>query len=278
MEISIFTKKRTLFFITYLLLSYSSISFSQIKLSADGEGETYQLINAVLISKNRNAVEVPDCNHKKFGKHISQVFDKTLNKYVFKFVIHVKGDFDRCKRFDRQRNEIKANKRSNDTILATKGETLNYKWKFKLEKGFQTSSRYTDVHQITYNKISGNEPLFAFMARKKNGKQNFQVVYIDEDEKKVLASIKLSKITGKWIIADETITYGKNGSYTLTLKTLKGKTVLKIERKNIQTWYDTMIYARPKWGIYRSLKKQNELRDEKLYFADFEINDVTKKK
>jgi len=252
----------------------STCCYAQVKLIANGEGNTYELINSVLIDENRTAVEVPDCNHEDFGRHISEKFDTILNKYVFEFVIHIENDKDRCKRFDRQRNEIKANKRSSAIILATEGETLNYKWKFKLEKGFQVSSRYTDVHQITYNKTSGNEPLFAFMARERKGKNKFEIVYIDEDEKEVLESIKLSKITDQWILADETITYGKNGTYSLKLTTLSGKTILEVEKKNIQTWYETMIYARPKWGIYRSLKKADQLRDEKVYFADFEINDV----
>jgi len=264
------------YYFLFLLFYISFNSFSQIKLSADGKGNTYELISTALINKNRNAVEVPDCNHQSFGKHISEVFDKELNKYVFEFIIHINGDFDRCKRFDRQRNEIKAHKRSSDTILATEGETLNYKWKFKLDKNFQASARYTDVHQITYNKTTSNEPLFAFMARDRKGKKSFQIVYIDEDEKEILKEVPLSKITGKWIVVDETITYNTKGSYNVSLKTLKGKTLLTVNKKNIQTWYQNMVYARPKWGIYRSLKKKEQLRDEKLYFADFEINDITK--
>jgi hypothetical protein len=268
-------QEKSLSFITFFtLFFFSNIGFTQIKLVANGEGETYELINSVLISENRTAVEVPDCNHKEFGRHISEVFDTALNKYVFEFIIHIKNDKDRCKRFDRQRNEIKANKRSSDIILAIEGEKLNYKWKFKLEKGFKASSKHTNLHQITYRLTETNEPLFAFMARDKKGKKSFDIVYIDEDEQEVLSSVKLSKITGKWIVADETITYGKKGSYALTLKTLDGKTILKVDKKNIQTWYDTMVYARPKWGIYRSLKYADRLRDEKVYFADFEINNL----
>ncbi|WP_405563765.1 fibronectin type III [Polaribacter sp. Asnod6-C07] len=266
--------KKLLSFITIFTLFFFNEGFSQIKLTANGEGDTYELINKVLISENRTAVEVPDCNHKDFGRHISEVFDSTLNKYVFEFIIHIKNDKDRCKRFDRQRNEIKAHKRSNPIILATEGEKLNYKWKFKLQKGFKASSRHTNLHQITYRLTETNEPLFAFMARDKKGKRSFDIVYIDEDVQQVLSSVKLSKITGKWIVADETITFGKNGSYAVTLKTLSGKTILKVDKKNIQTWYETMEYARPKWGIYRSLKHANKLRDEKVYFADFEINDI----
>lgn len=265
-----------LYLIFILLFIVPFFSNSQIKLNADGKFNTYELINSVLIDKNRTAVEVPDCNHTEFGKHISEKFDTTLNKYVFEFVIHTKEDNDRCKRFDRQRNEIKANKRSPNTILATENETLNYKWKFKLEKGFQVSSKYTDVHQITYRKKNGNEPLFAFIAREKKGKDLFQIAYINTSKKEILASVNLSKVTGKWLIADETITYAKNGSYRLKLTTLNGKPIFDIQKENIKTWFETMVYARPKWGIYRSLKKADQLRDEKLYFSDFEINAITK--
>lgn len=264
------------FILIYLIsFTWSTTTYAQVKLSADGPGDTYELINSVLIGHNKRAVEVPDCFHKDYGRHISEKFDTILNSYVFKFVIHANYDKDRCKRFDRQRNEIKANDKSSDTILATEGETLNYQWKFKIEEGFQATSSYTDVHQITYRNTNGNEPLFAFMARKKKGKETFQIVYIDRDEKQVLKSIPLSEVTGKWIVANETITYDKKGKYEVTLTTLDGKQILKSKRNYIQTWYKSTIYARPKWGIYRSLKKQDELRDETLYFADFEINDLT---
>ena len=262
------------FLITYVLL-FSNPSFSQITLNADGKSNTYDLINKTLINAKRKAVEVPDCNHKEFGDHITQVFDKKLDKYVFQFDLHAHSDFDRCKRFDRQRNEIKTNKNSDPLILAVKNETINYQWKFKIEKGFQATRRHTSFHQITYNTPSGNEPLFALSARNKNGKQTLEVHYIKDDEKEVLAKIKLSKITGKWITANQTIHYHKNGSYNLTLTTNSGKELLNLQQKEIDTWFNNIIYARPKWGIYRSLKYKEQLRDETLYFSDIIINDIS---
>lgn len=256
-----------------LSLNKSSIK-AQIKLSADGKSDTYTLINKTLINTSRKAVEVPDCNHQEFGKHITQVFDNTLKKYVFQFDIHVDGDFDRCKRFDRQRNEIKTNKNSNPILLASENEIINYKWKFKIQKGFKATKKHTSFHQITYRTKGTNEPLFALSARNKNGKQTLEVHYIKDDEKEVLVKIDLSKITGKWIVADETIHYHKNGSYWLSLKTIDGKEILNLNRNNLNTWFNTKVYARPKWGIYRSLEYKEQLRDETLWFADIEVNDI----
>lgn len=93
-------------------------------------------------------VEAPDCNHEKFGRHIEEVWDADLKKFVFKFHIHVSPDNDRCKKFDRQRNEIKTYNQSPDNLIGTSGETVVYKWKFKLDAGFQASTKFTHIHQI----------------------------------------------------------------------------------------------------------------------------------
>lgn len=62
-------------------------------LSANGPGNTYELIDSVL---GGSAEEVPDCSHPDFGRHISEIWDSTLHRYVFVFTIHVTPDNDRC--------------------------------------------------------------------------------------------------------------------------------------------------------------------------------------
>lgn len=259
------------------LITFHFKTQSQIKLNADGKSDTYALINNTLISAKRTAVEVPDCSHPTFGPHIKQVFDHTLNKYVFQFNLHIGNDFDRCKRFDRQRNEIKTNKNSNPILLAVNNETIRYQWKFKIAKGFKATKKHTSFHQITYAIKDGNKPLFALAARNNKGRQTLQIEYLKNDEKEILAEIPLSRVTGEWIVVDETIFYNSNGSYAITLRSLEGKTFLKLKEKHLNIWSTNMVYARPKWGLYRSLKYKEQLRDETLYFADFEIDDLTPK-
>ena len=72
---------------------------SQTLLEADGPGNTYELINSVL-APGYDAVEEPDCGHLSFGRHIDELFDADLNKYVFRFHIHKSPDNDRCLYFD----------------------------------------------------------------------------------------------------------------------------------------------------------------------------------
>ena len=53
--------------------------------TADGPGDTYELISSVL-APGSNPIEVPDCGHGDFGRHIEEVFDEELNTDVFRFV------------------------------------------------------------------------------------------------------------------------------------------------------------------------------------------------
>ena len=118
---------------------FSCTLFAQTTLTADGPGNTYELITNVL-APNYNPIEAPDCSHGAFGRHIEEVWDSALNKYVFAFHIHTTEDDDRCINFDRQRNEIKSYDKSPANLLGVLGETVVYKWKFKLPLGFQPSN------------------------------------------------------------------------------------------------------------------------------------------
>ncbi|MCW8849682.1 MAG: hypothetical protein OQJ81_06845, partial [Melioribacteraceae bacterium] len=154
------------YYLTIFIFLFSSlITFSQLLLEADGPGNTYELISDKL-APGYNPVEHPECVHPEFGRHIAEVFDSTLNKYVFEFYMHVTPDNDRCKNFDRQRIEIKTYDQSPDSLLAVVGETITYKWKFRLDEGFQPSSSFTHIHQIKAVGGDDGNPIFTLTPRK----------------------------------------------------------------------------------------------------------------
>ena len=95
-----------------------------------------------------NPIETPDCGHPDFGPHITQEWDDDLGKHSFVFHIHVTPDDDRCKAFDRQRNEIKTYDKSPEYLKGFLGETVTYRWRFKLDEGFQPSRNFTHIHQL----------------------------------------------------------------------------------------------------------------------------------
>jgi len=259
------------------LLFVAQLSFAQATtLAADGPGNTYELINSVF-APGYEAVETPDCIHDKFGRHIEEVFDADLKKYVFKFNIHVSPDNDRCKKFDRQRNEIKTYNQSPDNLIGTAGETVVYKWKFKLDAGFQPSNKFTHIHQIkAYGGPHESMPVVSLITR--GGKnEKLQVMHADSTDSKEMASADLALFKGRWVEATETITYGESGKYSITLKRIDdGKVLIDYKNQNLRMWRDKAEGIRPKWGIYRSLLSKEQLRDEELLFADFSIEELKK--
>ncbi len=249
-------------------------SIAQVTLDADGEGETYELINSVL-APGRDAVEDPDCSHTSFGRHIDEVFDNELNTNVFQFYIHKTPDDDRCKNSDRQRNEIKTYNLSPDNLKGTEGETVVYKWKFKLDTDFQPSKSFTHIHQL--KAVGGSEdkmPLITLTLRKGNPDQ-LELRYAESTSQTTLDKVNLSPFKGNWVSVTETITYGESGKYAISMtKVDGGNELFSYTNTNIRTWKTDADFIRPKWGIYRSLKDADNLRDEIVLFANFSIEET----
>lgn len=252
-----------------LVTLLSSICNSQIVLKADGPGNTYELINSILAPGNE-AVENPECIHGAFGRHIIEVWDVDLKENVFEFYSHVSPDNDRCEKIDRQRVEIKTYEPSPDNLKGTIGEAITYSWKFKLPKGFQPSTNFTHLHQIKAVGGSQDLPIFTITARK--GKIN-QLIVIHNNET-TIATANLSEFEGVWVEITEKIKIGANGTYSINIKKVKnGQELLSYSSNDIMTIRPDNDFIRPKWGIYRSLKKAEDLRDEAVRFNDFSIKE-----
>ncbi len=245
-----------------------------IALQADGPGDTYALITSVL-APGQNPVEVPDCNHAEFGEHIDELFDTELNKHVFRFHIHTTPDDDRCIIFDRQRNEIKSYAPSPDNLLGIENEKVNYSWKFKLNAGFQSSAKFTHLHQL---KSVGGEfashPMYTLTTRKGSPDQ-LELRYAETETSIRLREVDLAPFLDTWLEVSETIKYGMEGTYDIEIKKVNtGEILLSHSIASIINWRPNADFVRPKWGIYRSLEYAEDLRDEEVLFADFIITEI----
>lgn len=269
-------KKILILFILILVVKNTT---AQVVLEADGKGNTYELINAVLANPNRDVVEVPDCNHASFGDHITQGFDAELNKNVFLFHLHVSPDNDRCKEGvnDRQRNEIKTYGGSPENLIARNGETVQYKWKFKLADNFKPSSSFTHIHQI--KSVGGSYasiPMISFTLRK-NTPDRLELRYTATTNQETIKTANLDLFRGNWVSVTETIKFSNTGSYSVEIKNIAtGQTILNYNSTNKDMWQDGADFSRPKWGIYRSLNNVQDLQDEIVKFADFSIEENPK--
>ncbi len=247
----------------------------QTLLSANGEGQTYEEINAVL-APGYNVVEVPDCAHPEFGRHIKEIFDEDLNTHVFQFIAHVSPDNDRCKKFDRQRTEIKTYGNSPDSLKAFYGETVEYQWLFKVPRNFKVSKSFTHLHQIkSVGGLYASTPMVTLTARKGNQYDKLELRMTPKNNQTTKTTADLSLIKGRWISAREIIHFEENGSYFIQLKDhFKDRVILEYNVQSIDTWQDGALFARPKWGIYRSLKQAEDLSDEEVFFNHFSIEKV----
>jgi len=268
---------KSLYFSLILTLLIFSNSNAQTQLSADGPGNTYELITSVL-APGQNPIETPDCSHTSFGRHIDEVWDPILGEFVFRFHIHVSPDDDRCINFDRQRNEIKTYNQSADSLQGIIGETVVYKWKFKLAADFQASSNFTHLHQI--KAVGGPEavmPKITLTARSGNP-EYLELQYAKNTNQIDIAVVHLDSLRGIWVEVEETITYGEigTGAYEISItKVSDGSSLLYFQNdSNVRMWNTDAEFMRPKWGIYRSLNSSSELQDEEVLFADFYIDEL----
>jgi len=248
---------------------------SQVVLTADGPGNTYSLINSVL-APGYNAIETPDCGHNAFGNHIDEVFDSELNKYVFRFSIHTTPDDDRCINFDRQRNEIKTYDQSPDNLLGVENETVRYQWAFKLPAGFQSSSRFTHIHQLkSVGDPYSSMPMYTLTTREGNPDQ-LELRYAEFGSQVTLVETDLAPFMGTWVDVTETIEYSNPGSYSIEMKQVSDSSILfSYSNNSIANWRVGATFLRPKWGIYRSLAYPQALRDEEVLFAGFSVEEIS---
>lgn len=251
----------------------TAVQSSTHVLSANGEDNTYALMTSFL-APGYSPLEPPDCNHESFGNHIDEVYDEALEKHVFRFHIHTTPDNDRCIKFDRQRNEIKTYDKSPENLLGRQGETVVYRWKLKLPEGFQSSPNFTHIHQL--KSVGGNYesmPMYTLTTRKASP-DRLELRYAETDSQMTLHQTPLSPLINTWIEATETIEYTTNGSYSIELVNLAtGEVLFNYTNNQKVNWRPNGEFVRPKWGIYRSLINQQDLRDEQILFADFSFTE-----
>jgi hypothetical protein len=272
---------------------------AQVTLNADGPGNTYELINSVF-APSGNVIESPDQipggSHSSFGRHIAKVFDADLNKNVFEFYAHLDSgttgildnDISTLKT-DRQRVEIKTYASSPNNLKGVVGETVTYKWRFKVPVGFQPSANFTHIHQV--KPVDGDEsnPIFSITLRK-GSPNKLEVNYVKDanTSQTKIANLNLSLFEGNWVEATEVIKVGTgtSGTYFISIKKVSdGTQLLSYSNSSIQTIRTAATdpgfpqvpnsFIRPKWGIYRSLLDVASLRDDSIRFSDFSIAEGT---
>lgn len=263
---------RRSFLIIVLLMMQSHLK-AQVVLKANGGSEdAYEQINKVL---GGIAYEVPDCIHPI--KHITEQYDEQLKEYVFVFQLHAAIDNDRCKNFDRQRTEIKTYGPSARNLKGENGDTYIYQWKFKLDSNFLAQPGFTHIHQIKAGDGDDGAPIITLSPRYGNP-DILEVIHTGSSEtttKGKLIKVPLADFKGTWVEVTEKLQYATHGNYLLEIKRITdGKLLLNYSIADIDLWRMETTFCRPKWGIYRSLKHPDSIKDETIKIADISITKI----
>ena len=257
---------------------FSSQQVSSLKADGPGQGlSAYELITAFAGQK---PIESPDLfpqNHPNVP-HIVEATDSVVGHH-FVFLLHrdIDKDRDKYEKFsDRQRNEIKAYSQSDKALKGYEGETLSYRWKFKLEAEMSLSKNFSHFFQLKSVDDGSGMPILTISGRSYKGERWLGVSHAAVEKSTILVKKPWDVMAGEWVEATFTVTYANAGSLRLSIKRLSdNETLMAYESNNIDMWRGTKAahFVRPKWGIYRSLKTKEMLAHEEdsMRFADFEV-------
>jgi len=247
-------------------------------LMADGPKkgkDAYQLIREFAGPKSIESPDLYDNNHSDEA-HIYENKDELIGNH-FVFSLHKLLDKDRGIESikDRQRNEIKGYKGSNNTLKAFHHEVVAYHWKFKLNDDLSLSENFTHFFQLKGVDAGSGTPLLTITGRDKNG-QWLTVNHQNHGKKTVLGKVPLQAVKGRWLQVSLFVDYNDDGQLDLTMTDIKNKRpVMKLSFPHLDMWRGEKSddFVRPKWGIYRSLRSQDMLQEaeEKVFFADFMV-------
>ncbi|KKN48283.1 hypothetical protein LCGC14_0654330 [marine sediment metagenome] len=269
-------------------------NISNVLLQSDGVDSGLDAYTLIENAFGEGSIESPDLyvgNHESVV-HIIEDTDTIIGNH-FVFLAHRDDDQDKDKgASDRQRNEIKTYDKSPQQTLAFKGETFQYSWKFKVSSELELTSKFSHFFQIkarneSNDNTNGNDdqPIITLSGAQKNSTGNqLQVRYsagFDENGNSTgldrnLIETDWSLITDEWVEVFVQATFNESGKLDMTLTRLSDNAVIfNISEQNIDIWrgFSDDDFARPKWGIYRSIVETDSLRidEERVRFADFSI-------
>lgn len=218
---------------------------------------------------------------------------------VFRFKLFHNDEYVSCDPVSKgnrkgvQRVEIKVtpNRGQRNELKAFRGDSMEFKWKFRILSKMKFSRSFTYLFQIksTSNSECGKSPVITLTARKdRRGQEFLMLENIDRAspcrKNNVLVKKPLKK--GKWLdVVMKAIFLPKAEGGRIEMNISNGGESVLSYNGPAQLWRTQWCtnqdknrirdctegaFARPKWGIYRSMKP--ELNDANVYFIDICID------
>lgn len=247
-------------------------------------------------------------------RHIQNLWDKELSKYVFRINAHDTDCNDGCYAHkatynpltgqlidgdnSRQRIEIRPSTDSGMDWIAVEGDITKYSWKWRLAPDYPVGNSFNHIFQMkavnaqrkdtllgfTDPVVESGKAIFSFTAVNKG----LQFRYNDIPVEGVV--MPMDKVRGRWIEVSLEMLHSDNGWVKIKIEDVGSGELLMEHLGNYDTWrrpeqnkvgeldypatYDQ--YNRPKWGIYRKGATTDTpgLMPTYIDFADLTITKV----
>lgn len=184
---------------------------------------------------------------------------------VFEFWLPATGAVDPAFP-DRQRNEIKVYNRSEDRLKAFQGQTMTYRWTFRVDPAMRISTRFCHLFQL--KPVGGDEtqPVLTFTV----ADNQFQIRHLSSSAASInyLRRLPYTSVRGVWLEATVTVKNSDDGALYIAVRKLDGTLVTSYSASRIDLWRGS-DFNRPKWGIYRGLF--DGMSEARVQFGSFQI-------
>ena len=251
-------------------------------LDADGDLSGLDAYDLIRAFGGPNPIEAPDLyaiNHPGVP-HIYEDSDATVGNH-FVFIIHRDIDIDRDRTdiTDRQRNEIKTYSGSEEAVKGFENETFIYRWKFRIDADMEVSRRFTHFFQLKAVGGPDSHPILTISGAERSSEDGIEVRYSPLQDDTILERRNWSLVTGEWLEAYCRVTFAETGDLRLIVTRISDDDVIfDIDERGLDLWRgeEPSHFVRPKWGIYRSILDQDNLRpeEENVRFANFSVSEV----
>ena len=251
--------------------------FAEIKLIANKDTRA-SAMDQIRKAFGKYSIESPDLfegNHQDFV-HIRIQKDPELHA-CFAFYLHRDLDGDMDKKWppgkERQRNEIKGYKGSPATMKALNHETSSQVWYFKIDPTFALTHQFCHFFQLKpVSEKNSPLPLLTLSGVVHAGKEELELRFFGKKSHRIkLADWEDCK--GKWLRCECVTKYAENGEILFSIQSTDGTLSAEHRMTNLMTWHPDFSFVRPKWGIYRSLKEKENIRnkEDRVYLNDFTV-------
>ncbi|NOV01883.1 heparin lyase I family protein [Paenibacillus planticolens] len=197
------------------------------------------------------------------SEHIRETTSSSIGN-VFQFHLNDSGDYDGSNT-DRQRVELKGYNKSPDNVVGKQGETVTYKWRFRVMNDFGQSS-FCHIFQIkAQNGTEDADPILTFSL----DANDLTFRHSPNGPLSTLAQTSKSNIVGKWVEATVKFQASDSGSLSMTLTDVTSGNTLMSYSGTKDMWRSGADIVRPKWGLYRKITSGMPTAD--IQFANFQV-------